>query len=182
MASLPKYGIDAASIVIPGEDPAELQALIAEYFDDLHPEGPLQRFLVETMIHAQWSKRRFARVEAELLRSLLPGGSCETLMEDRTLQRVHRRLQSLDRTYFRALAELRRAQRQERTVEEPSQPARPEVPVSASNLHITRQIHAIGFVPSISARQAAGSAPLAGPPLNARARSIQAGKKTPKPE
>jgi len=147
------YGIDAASIVIPGEDPAAFEALTRDYFNDLRPEGPLQRFLVETMILAEWNKRRFARIEARLMRSALAGSDYETVMEDRTLQRLHRRLQSFDRTYFQALKELRRAQRVERTPEESCRRPEPaaipvEVPPGAPKSQITHRIQSIGFVPS----------------------------------
>ena len=33
-----KHGIDAASIVIPGEDPAEYEALAAHYLDEYRPK------------------------------------------------------------------------------------------------------------------------------------------------
>jgi hypothetical protein len=47
-----KHGIEARSLVIPGEDPAELEALALDYRTQFHPEGPLERFLVDTLIRA----------------------------------------------------------------------------------------------------------------------------------
>ena len=73
-----KHGIDAASIVIPGEDPADYDALVAAYHRDFRPESPSETFHVDTMLRADWQKRRLQRVEADLHRTLLaetPGAS-----------------------------------------------------------------------------------------------------------
>src|ERR1035441_8243448 len=73
-----KHGIDAASIVIPGEDPADYDSLAAAYHRDFRPETPSEAFHVETMLRAAWQKRRLQPVEADLCRTLLaesPGAS-----------------------------------------------------------------------------------------------------------
>jgi len=49
-----KSGIDAQSQVIPGEDPAALAALAAEYHDRYQPATPEVRALVDTLITAEW--------------------------------------------------------------------------------------------------------------------------------
>ena len=66
-----KHGMDAASIVIPGEDPAEYDALAAAYHRDFRPQSPSETFHVDTMLRADWQKRRLQRVEADLHRTLL---------------------------------------------------------------------------------------------------------------
>ena len=66
-----KHGIDAASIVIPGEDPADYDALAADYHRDFRPESPSETFHVDTMLRADWQKRRLQRVEADLHCTLL---------------------------------------------------------------------------------------------------------------
>ena len=66
-----KHGIDAASVVIPGEDPADYDALAAGYHRDFRPESPSEAFHVDTMLRADWQKRRLQRVEADLHRTLL---------------------------------------------------------------------------------------------------------------
>jgi len=45
-----KHGIDAASVVIPGEDPADYDALAADYHRDFRPESPSETFYVDTMV------------------------------------------------------------------------------------------------------------------------------------
>jgi hypothetical protein len=47
-----KHGIDAASIVIPGEDPAEYEALAAHYLDEYRPKSASEHFHVDTMLRA----------------------------------------------------------------------------------------------------------------------------------
>src|ERR1035437_3380023 len=73
-----KHGVDAASVVIPGEDPADYDALAANYQRDCSPESPSESFHVDTMLRADWQKRRLQRVEADLTRTVLAeanGGS-----------------------------------------------------------------------------------------------------------
>src|ERR1017187_9345703 len=66
-----KHGIDAASSVIPGEDPAEFDALSADYCTEFRPQTPSEFFHLETMLRADWQKNRLQRVEADLFRTLL---------------------------------------------------------------------------------------------------------------
>ena len=115
-----KHGIDAASIVIPGEDPADYDALVAAYHRDFRPESPSETFHVDTMLRADWQKRRLQRVEADLHRTLLaetPGASlAAALLSDspaaKLLARVQRQIAAFERTWYRANTELRRARQQ----------------------------------------------------------------------
>src|SRR5580765_3115578 len=61
-----KSGIDAWSHIIPGEDPAELEALTAAFVLHFHPSDPNQLSLVDTLISAEWTQRRLRRIEAQL--------------------------------------------------------------------------------------------------------------------
>src|SRR5689334_11315616 len=73
-----KHGIDAASIVIPSENPAEYDSLVAEYNREYRPQTASESFHVNTMIRADWHKRRLQNVEADLYHTLLsesPGNS-----------------------------------------------------------------------------------------------------------
>jgi hypothetical protein len=114
-----KHGIDAASIVIPGEDPADYDALAADYHCDLHPQSTSEAFNVQTMLRADWQKRRLQRVEADLFRTLLaesPGAclAAALLSESpaaKLLARVQRQIAAFERTWYRANAELRRGRK-----------------------------------------------------------------------
>ena len=112
-----KHGIDAASVVIPGEDPADYEALAADYRRDFRPQSPSEIFHVETMLRADWQKRRLQRVEADLYRTLLaetPGASlAAALLSDspaaKLLARTQRQIAGFERSWYRANTELRRA-------------------------------------------------------------------------
>ena len=66
-----KHGIDAASIVIPGEDPAVYDSLVAQYLHEYRPQSASESFHVDTMIRADWQKRRLETVEADLYRTII---------------------------------------------------------------------------------------------------------------
>jgi hypothetical protein len=100
-----KSGIDAKSLVIPGEDPAELEALAANYHRQFHPSSPLQQFLVDALIHGDWQLRRLRKLEAELWDREMSLG--DDPFSTRLL-RLTRRIDSAERSYYRALKELQR--------------------------------------------------------------------------
>jgi hypothetical protein len=112
-----KHGIDAASVVIPGEDPADYEALAADYRRDFRPQSPSDIFHVDTMLRADWLKRRLQIVEADLYRTLLaetPGASlAAALLSDspaaKLLARTQRQIAAFERTWHRANTELNRA-------------------------------------------------------------------------
>jgi hypothetical protein len=58
-----KSGIYAKSEIIPGEDPAELEALKTRIYDSLQP-SPEETALVDQLIGADWQFRRLRRAEA----------------------------------------------------------------------------------------------------------------------
>jgi hypothetical protein len=68
------HGMDAASIVIPGEDPAVFEAISDDYHRQFDPQSALEQFHVDTLIRSDWQKRRLQRTEAKLYRALLAEG------------------------------------------------------------------------------------------------------------
>ena len=112
-----QHGIDAASVVIPGEDPAVYEALAADYRGDFRPQTPSEIFHVDTMLRADWMKRRLQLVEADLYRTLLaetPGTSlAAALLSDspaaKLLARTQRQIAAFERTWHRANTEFHRA-------------------------------------------------------------------------
>ena len=106
-----KTGITAKSMVIPGEDPDELAALAAGYHDQFRPATALERFLVDALVSADWQLRRLQRVEAQLWASPADtplGDIYSSALE--TFTRLQRRIESTERSYYRALKELQRLQ------------------------------------------------------------------------
>jgi hypothetical protein len=61
-----KSGIDAWSHIIPGEDPAELEALTEQFLCHYRPADPVQLSLVDTLVSTEWIQRRLRRIEAQL--------------------------------------------------------------------------------------------------------------------
>ena len=115
-----KSGINAKAQIIPGEDPAELEALTAEYDHQFQPAAALERFLVDALVAADWQLRRLRRVEAELwahqislkqkfgsLNEEAPLGNVFDYGRD-AFTRLQRRIDSTERSYYRALTQLQR--------------------------------------------------------------------------
>ena len=117
-----KTGIQAKSFVIRGEDPAELAELTAGYHRQFHPATPLERFLVDTLVSAEWQIRRLGQVEAKLWENSLDADTPDIgAAYDRRLQtftRLHRRLEALERSYYRALRQLQTLQASDDNVED----------------------------------------------------------------
>jgi len=112
-----QHGLDAKSVIIPGEDPAEYDALAAGYRDEFRPASPSQTFHVDTMIRADWSKRRLQPMETELYKTLMTENPDTTLVAAvlggspaaKLLTRIQRQILGFERAWYRAYDQLRRA-------------------------------------------------------------------------
>src|ERR1017187_6113146 len=132
-AGNPKDSIDSRFYVIPGEDPVELEALAREYREQFHPVGPVERFLVDTLIQCDWKKRRLTRAENQFLRVIskafndhsepLGAGYEFDGSGPNILKNFFRQHTANERSYFRAMTELRSLQEQ-RQPAKPAQPAK----------------------------------------------------------
>jgi hypothetical protein len=165
------HGLEARSLVIPGEDPAQLEALAVDYHRQFGPIGPTENFLVETLVKADWDRRRYTRLEGLVLQAQFAAEKSGALdaFSAKPVQLVYRRLAAAERSYFRALKELRRFQKERFAQEEAqaeadaaaaSQPLKPPTPISAPE---------IGFVPEEPPQTGAPAAPdSANPPRDSR--------------
>ena len=128
-----QHGVDAASPVIPGEDPAQYQTLATEYQDRFQPQTPDEHYHVQTMIDADWQKRRLARLETDLYNILdaeNPGMSLAAALLSaspaaKLLARTQRQLATHLRAWYRAFTEFRRQHERDQICEE--QPYEPFV-------------------------------------------------------
>jgi hypothetical protein len=151
-----KFGAEARSLVLPSEDAAELALLATEYHQQFNPIGPLEDYLVQTLVQADWMRRRYTLVESLIVQSRVASPDQTTLdaFTCPAAQQIFRRLAAEGRSYFRALKELRRAQRERRAEEEnagnaanaASEPAQASSPAPASP-----EAPQNGFVSPISA-------------------------------
>ncbi len=133
-----KSGIDAHSQIIPGEDPAELEALTEAFLAHFHPADLNQLSLVDTLIAAEWTQRRLRRIEAQVWTCRVeclhesdqhnsPLGQAYLNTVD-PITRIQRRIDSTNRLYLRTLKALQDLQA--------AQPLTPEigfVPQSANS-------------------------------------------------
>ncbi len=105
-----KHGVDAATIALPGEDPDAYQALADAYTEAYQPADVADRFLVDTMIRADWQKQRLQRIESDLIRRVLaetPGATLtDVMLSDspaaKILARTQRQIAAHERAWFRA--------------------------------------------------------------------------------
>ena len=117
-----KSGIDAASQIIPGEDPAELQTLADEFTQSWQPADARERELVDQLIDDAWRLKRLRRAEAQLWTASIESNRGHTwhrphtevgdAFADRadTLLRLQRFIAGLKRSYHQAAADLQRLQ------------------------------------------------------------------------
>ncbi len=172
------YGLEARSRVIPGEDPAQFESLAAAYHSQFNPVGPLEDFLVESIVAADWNRRRYTLIEAQLYRALMsaarrrldapknpdPISELAAVFGDdvigaKILQSAFRQLASAERSYFRALTQLRRAQN-ERRAEEQAEQAEAEAPPAVPLAPPRPQALAATAVPNGSVPLNPGSEPV----------------------
>ncbi|HLH18013.1 MAG TPA: hypothetical protein VKX45_12370 [Bryobacteraceae bacterium] len=115
-------GLYAESLLIPGEDPAELDALAAEYEAEYRPATATERDLVAMLVRSQWYMRRVSCIETDMWTIMLDDSDAmsearrtnrrpklHTAFEhfEMSLSRIQVRLNSLDRSFHRALTLLR---------------------------------------------------------------------------
>jgi hypothetical protein len=132
-----KSGIDAQAEVIPGEDPANLLALLAEYRERHDASTPERRMIVDILVNCEWMLRRLRRGEAEFWKfqddktfsnTDFPEGR---LIDygDKVYDRLQRRINSIQRNYLRCLAELRTLEITDAVADQPPDtPAPPPEP------------------------------------------------------
>jgi hypothetical protein len=110
-----KSGIHAQSEIIPGEDPAELTQLTAEYYDSIQPQGREEAVFVDQVISADWKLRRFRRAEADIWTDCIerqknnktPYGSSYEYHQEK-IDRLYRNQASVARTLRASLDSLLR--------------------------------------------------------------------------
>ena len=122
-----KHTLDAKEQVIPTEDPEARAELTAAYRQEHDPIGATESYLAETLAHNHWNRMRYQKVEAQVIRTIIadqepsdnPLGAA--FLKDsagaKVLDKVYRRLDSSHRAWMKALAELRRIQKERRELE-----------------------------------------------------------------
>jgi hypothetical protein len=83
-----RYGSPGRATLLPWENTAEFEALLAELMDEHQPEGPTERHLVEELAAVMWRCRRVGLAEAAIYRA----GLHEAVSAYRTTRTVQRAL------------------------------------------------------------------------------------------
>jgi len=125
-------GIDAESLVLPGEDPAAAETLRAEYYELYQPETAAERDTLDGIVHSVCLLRRFRRLEPQLTRheldsieNLDPVSPLGHVFSHAALKFVYlqSRINSAERAFHRGLDRLDRLQSQRPPAEAPPEPA-----------------------------------------------------------
>jgi len=130
-----KLGIYSEALIIPGEDPVELDGLAAEYRDHYKPAGPEEEAFLEDALRARWMNLRYFRLEAAVINFRVASNPdtdpehavAAALDQDRkfgnTLQRLYRRREAAHRDWTQAIASLKacQAQRRHKEAEAPAE-------------------------------------------------------------
>jgi hypothetical protein len=148
-----KSGVDAQTEVIPGENPAKLESLAAEYMARWNPRTPETRALVDICIRAEWVLGRMSRAEAALavykMERPLPTVQ-ETLgrfidYNDKVLDRLQRRANALQRNLQNAVKQLQAL----KDAEEACEPLGDCPPEALEAVPPQSLMPEIGFVPQL---------------------------------
>jgi hypothetical protein len=131
-----KSGIDARSLIIPGENAAELQALADGMTAEHAPSTATERALVDSIVYSTWLLNRLRKTETQLTQMAIaeaggnPAFALAAAFRNKDLARVHRHINTHRRAIHESLAELRRLraarEAEEEAVPEPLEPSHPE--------------------------------------------------------
>jgi hypothetical protein len=117
-----KYGIHAKSLLIPGEDPAEFNTLVADLQNTWDPQDSVERQFVDMLTTSSWRLNRLLNAEAQLW-----AGAKDLESISRTLDRVGRMIDRLERSIRQTTRDLVRLIAQRVKAEKAAQAAHPEV-------------------------------------------------------
>jgi hypothetical protein len=106
-----KHGLTAAQLVIAAEDREEFDEFLAELQTEIRPQGPLQQILFDQLAASAWNLRRIRLMEAEIA---APAQSYADILNNpdltAQLDRLARHNTRIERTFHRALRELKALQ------------------------------------------------------------------------
>jgi len=117
-----RHGLLTRDVVLPEEDAGAFEDLFNQVRANLSPVGPIEEFLADRVVNAMWRLRRLERAETALFHRLetnrlsiqmlaaLHGQAIDEAKEGDALANLARYERSLERSFHRALDELRRIQ------------------------------------------------------------------------
>ena len=152
-----KTGIHAKSLVLPTEDPAELDELVEDSYRSFHPTTPEARSLVDEFIYCEWSLRRLRAAETQSWQhqdhtaysgpAKYPLGYSATQYGN-TFSRLQYRMDATRRARERALQSLKQFQAEAAAAPAPDPLPEPPEPIAPPSLTPSPRttLPVIGFV------------------------------------
>jgi hypothetical protein len=150
-----KTGLHAKSLVLSSETVADLEELIAEYYDRHAPTTPEARHYIDELIHCEWLLRRYRAVETQMWQ-YQDGGSkysgpqkyplgCAASLNPDTFSRHQYRVDATRRAYQRSLQALKQLEVEAQAAPPPPPAAEPlQLPPAPPSFQTTSPL--IGFV------------------------------------
>ena len=132
-----KHGLTARDLVLREDEREEFESLQSDLQAELTPEGTLETLTFNNILRASWDMTRFRRLESCLMAS-----DIDPALDDasaKTLDRLSRYAARAERSYYRAIGELRTLQTN-RTLREVklTEEQRAEVPAIVSINDLTK--------------------------------------------
>ena len=114
-----KHGLYSKAIVIPGEDPAEFEALRADLAAEHRPVGLTEEMLVDEVAQHYWRMKRYRDLEAQMYKSkgeedggvALDTANLVRCIDLGLFTSIQRALNSAERSFYKALKTLREMQK-----------------------------------------------------------------------
>ena len=103
-----KHGLYSTQLVLPSEDPAELDALRADLRAEHQPANETEAILVNELAEQFWRLRRMRRLEAE---ALSDHQKMENWFKSGFLSLIQRTMASAERGFHKSLSSLRQLQK-----------------------------------------------------------------------
>lgn len=119
-----RHGLTSKQVVLPGEDPAEYDALRISLIEQFAPADEIERTLVEEVAAGSWRLSRARRHETAILKKLVGDAEdpdqafAELFIEKpKEVDRLLRYITTIERSYYRALNKLQQQQKERRKAE-----------------------------------------------------------------
>jgi hypothetical protein len=103
-----RHGLTARHLIVREDQRQQFEQLHNALLDEIDPQGALEDFTFRQLLHAAWNLERFRALEADLMVNGL-----DPIFDDsaaKTLDRLQRYAARAERSYYKALHELRTLQ------------------------------------------------------------------------
>ncbi len=103
-----KHGLTAAQLVVRPEERDLFDDFLRQYEEEFRPQGMLEQTLFDLLVHAAWNLRRIRALEARMI-----GEGIDPFLDGENsaaAHRLERYAQRYERSFYKALKELRAVQ------------------------------------------------------------------------